>query len=1619
MTTAIEKQLNEARRDALLAMYLHEAVPNDPTLIDLELNHQLETANDIYEYLLLDVLVSQDVPTSPVACAIASMQQYIHGVLLGLEPEQSAGSLSEEQRRTWRLESNQYALWAAVQQLHYFPSIYMDPTLRLTKTDSFEQFENDINQNRIQPETVQTAVLAYLARFEEIANVRCVNGYIDGEKFANSVYYFIGKSPAENAWYWRTLDMANRPVVGPARDPREMPPKYDKPLPDAWSDWQRANVPISTKAIEHSVRPVWFNKRLFVFWAEVTTTDENAMPPSPPPADGQPALPNSKANPMFRLYGAYKKYDDTWSTPQVYIEHYSTTAQTREMDPNLLEQGTDTVAVWDHSTTPESLFLALYADYHAGTGTGSQNGGKDSYGFLRTLRIDMNFNMTPMFPAVGYVEAPKKAITNIEEGHVRMVCHLFAHEATGRGRFQYWLPTGTPEFGDVTLTSPGDSEETWNFKGLQSKIKDLDDDDFYYDRASSKIFINSKLTENVQTRTSIDISLKNAGTELFRIKLVVDPSSSSEWLTLLEGSRLEATNTDFFRVNRAFCRFEGSPKNLNKLMCHRKDTPGIFLPEVPRGSATPLSGVLMLRSLFDLILTSPQSLVPKHLISTRASSATIPLDSMTFNVDGPWVYQRTIFRPTDILDPYPKNLDGLHLLYPSFFFWNLSANDSLSTSIPIDQKTRRPDWPINWPAPEISVAIPIIHGFVIYKVEYTNGQTPQYVLKGGALKGISVGWRETPDVTPQTAPRIDHLESPTLGTAEFIDFYGSAIEQNDQKNAERAPIRMNTTFARNLIHRAEAGMDELLSWETQKLDEPPMSPDHGAESMDFTGAYYLYFLELFLYLPWLVAHRLNLEQQFDEAERWLGYAFDPMRQKGKKGNPPYWNVVPIAPQEATPGSAEPSHAALWPNDPHQIGLSHPVHIRKALFLLSTDIKLNRADHAYMQLTPDSLTEAKLHYVHVLDQLGPRPDVSQVNTWQPITLKTLSDATNPELRRFEQNLLNPQQLVLDHPLPTFGGAHTNIVPYVCLRPYAEDPSLPTVDNPHLRLPFNPELIMRWDHAESRLYNLRHNLDPAGKPLHLPLFATPLDPRALLAAYGQGLSGSNLGQFLNPDIPPYRFSVMYPYALNAVEQVIQFGSTLQSLIERKEQAQLLEMQQQQAWTLAQSSLDVQVQALEIDETNKAALLASRRVVQGRLEYYSKRVEQNMSWTELTASGLPLLARGLAATAAGAQAAANMTKAAPNVGGVFAAVGVGFVSGVVFGGGQRQEGPQEAAGSWSFNLAGAANNVSQSLFTTASFDNRLLEWKQAMDQSTLELAQIDAQLDVWTAQHKATSLQVTYVRNMLNQSKKTYEFLTSSDRFSKSQTYDWLISQLAGFYFNAYSSALSLCQNAEACWRYEEADYHRPPAFTGASWNGNYRGLGAGESLKQGLLGLQTQHLLQDERDLEISKTVSLQALKAMDPDSTLNKDWADIKIDLEKGSCEFELTQAMFDDDYPGHYLRRIKSISVSLPGLLGPYQNIRAILSQTYSRVEMSSVVGATPKDNLRASQQIALSTGLDDAGLFMLNFQDERYLPFEYTGAVSKWYLKFPNHNKQLEMIKSLTDIILHVRYTAVSGGSQ
>jgi Tc toxin complex TcA C-terminal TcB-binding domain len=70
-----------------------------------------------------------------------------------------------------------------------------------------------------------------------------------------------------------------------------------------------------------------------------------------------------------------------------------------------------------------------------------------------------------------------------------------------------------------------------------------------------------------------------------------------------------------------------------------------------------------------------------------------------------------------------------------------------------------------------------------------------------------------------------------------------------------------------------------------------------------------------------------------------------------------------------------------------------------------------------------------------------------------------------------------------------------------------------------------------------------------------------------------------------------------------------------------------------------------------------------------------------------------------------------------------------------------------------------------------------------------------------------------------------------------------------------------------------------------------------------------------------------------------------------------------------------------------------------------------------AIQSVATSQGDNDSGLFELNFHDERYLPFEYAGAISSWRLELPQAFPQFDY-NTITDAVLRIRYTARDGGS-
>lgn len=150
--------------------------------------------------------------------------------------------------------------------------------------------------------------------------------------------------------------------------------------------------------------------------------------------------------------------------------------------------------------------------------------------------------------------------------------------------------------------------------------------------------------------------------------------------------------------------------------------------------------------------------------------------------------------------------------------------------------------------------------------------------------------------------------------------------------------------------------------------------------------------------------------------------------------------------------------------------------------------------------------------------------------------------------------------------------------------------------------------------------------------------------------------------------------------------------------------------------------------------------------------------------------------------------------------------------------------------------------------------------------------------------------------------------------------------------------------------------------------------------------------------------------------------------ETGRCEFEIPEVLFDMDYPGQYMRGIKSVSVSMPCIAGPYTGVNAKFSLLENKFRNTAIGAKTYEENTDETDDrfstyripinaVGTSTGQNDSGMFELNFKDERHLPFEGAGVVSKWRLELPEI-RHFDYA-TVTDVIVHIRYTANEGAER
>src|SRR5262245_66598782 len=85
--------------------------------------------------------------------------------------------------------------------------------------------------------------------------------------------------------------------------------------------------------------------------------------------------------------------------------------------------------------------------------------------------------------------------------------------------------------------------------------------------------------------------------------------------------------------------------------------------------------------------------------------------------------------------------------------------------------------------------------------------------------------------------------------------------------------------------------------------------------------------------------------------------------------------------------------------------------------------------------------------------------------------------------------------------------------------------------------------------------------------------------------------------------------------------------------------------------------------------------------------------------------------------------------------------------------------------------------------------------------------------------------------------------------------------------------------------------------------------------------------NKRELELTRHVSLRQL---DPLALLS-----LKA---TGSCTMNVPEWLYDRDCPGHYMRRIKSVALTIPSVVGPYTSVNCALSILRSMVRKSPLM---------------------------------------------------------------------------------
>lgn len=1559
----------------------------------------IKKAHNLYEYLLIDVEMGGEQQISYLKEAINSLQLYLRRCREQMEP----GVVKLPIPGIWWEWISNYRFWEANRKVFLYPENYIDPAQRASKTKLFSDMEDSLKQDSIKTDTVEAAFRKYLEGFAELAQLIYVDCYYcnisdDTRDDAPTLFLFARTQTQPYKYYYIVQE-------------------YD----GAWSDWNEINISINAD----SISPVYALQRLFVFWVEISDHESAST-------DTKTADNKSKTKKAAIRYSFYN-FSGDWVQPQT-----------------LVADAVISPADADHIPSYNGLFTK-----------------------------DMFDATDPQWTKVYPLRIEPSGYWSLENGanqYEKIV--LFYGPVLNTEHFPTWTAPADvkkPDVKDTFLTLLYNCYTSFAYLKERNALGSLP--------VFAAIVLNDDLECGFLANPDECVFLsKDSGLGAGHYRPVLNRSSGAfgyiSSLQVIQDNYNQAQIISPIRLD---------PKQAIILSSSMRDKSYHVLPVKNNPAALMFSGGKESFLLWDHIHGQEPMNANVYNSDTLFKADSFIASEVGLNETA----SRNIFKQlTDfgyfneygLLD---RTTDYKSLVKDIREIMTGEARESDKAAVVKNMVMHQPVLKSDSFVDD-AVGINLTGSQNVFKQLVANG----YLDPTGCLDADVDFY----DLTNQLLQILDGETKLEEKVSSIVDrmfqySYPSGLGCFAQKGGNSTePIKFQavrmTTAA---VHKLSAalftgGIERLLSLSSQQIpaegelpfsrfqfnkdyvDAPAVT--EGAQ-VDFDGVYGLYYWELFFHAPLYIASLLKTNQNFSEAEKWMEYIFNPFVREefltvdslltstiGKREARDVYTILTDQNIITAEGRVSASfskdtdlgvylksmlneeqivsvqsillnyqlstpYARLWqfqpfrnrtlesllkqlgnpkeiaaynadPFDPHAIARLRPGAYEKTMVMKYIDNLLNWGDYFFTQYTWESLTAATMLYISAYNLLGDRPLLTGgAGEQKPITFSEIYAKYQGDIPQF---LIDMEHIA--------GGRLAA----------ATDTPINATDL-YFTIPENQDFIAYWDKVENRLYNIRHGLNIDGQSQFLSLYEYPLDPAMLSKLRASGGDILELMQAGTADASNYRFPVLLERAKTMIQSVIQLGNTLLSVLEKKDAeglAALRAVQERNILNLTTLSKEKQIKEAEymIDSLNE-----NLKNAQYKKSHYEGLYNEDLNALE-TASvdlmGTALLPQTIAIGIRGVAVASYLL---PNI--------FGLADGGMQFGDAVNMGAAIADGT-----AGMLTHTANMIATIAQYQRRREEWALSRQISAYEIEQINQQIASSQARVDYLKQDLKIHHQSIEQAKEYDDYLQG--KFTNEELYQWMVGRVSTLYFQTYRMAMGISLAAQNAYQNEMAANDSFIEFQ--YWDSLRKGLLAGESLMLSVNQMEKSYLDQNTRSLEIEKTLSLLHL---DPRSFLEfKQGVGGK---EKGTLSFELSEKLFDFDFPGHYQRRIKSISVTIPAVVGPYQNINATLVQNKSTIILKNDMAAVRyadnpvqypdypagsiKENWRADQQIAISKAMDDSGMFVLDFKSDQYLPFEGTGAVSKWTLTLPPETNRIDFA-GISDIIITVKYTAKDGGS-